>query len=81
VYAVGDTFPQQLERQAQARYELEPNLRAFAKFPEGRGRDVLEKLGAQVVVSVRRIVLYLPKTSWSRPWSLFVLARWCGQNL
>src|ERR1035441_3064076 len=42
VYAVGDTFPQQLERQAQARYELEPNLRAFAKFPEGRGRDVLE---------------------------------------
>jgi len=21
------------------------------------------------------------KTSWSRPWSLFVLARWCEQNL
>ena len=39
------------------------------------------KLGAQVVVSVRRIVLHLPKTSWLRPWSLFVLARWCEQNL
>jgi asparagine synthase (glutamine-hydrolysing) len=21
------------------------------------------------------------RTSWSRPWSLFVLAQWCGQNL
>jgi hypothetical protein len=21
------------------------------------------------------------KTSWARPWSLFVLARWCEQNL
>jgi asparagine synthase (glutamine-hydrolysing) len=21
------------------------------------------------------------ETSWSRPWSLFVLARWCEQNL
>jgi len=21
------------------------------------------------------------KTSWSRPWSLFVLAKWCDQNL
>jgi len=31
-----------LERQAQARYELEPDLQAFAKFPEGRGKDVLE---------------------------------------
>jgi len=42
VYAEGDTFPQQLERQGQVRYDLEPDLRAFAKFPEGRDRDVLE---------------------------------------
>ena len=21
------------------------------------------------------------QTSWSRPWSLFVLKRWCAQNL
>jgi ubiquinone/menaquinone biosynthesis C-methylase UbiE len=42
VYAEGTTFQQRLERQAQVRYQLEPDLRAFAKFPEGRGRDVLE---------------------------------------
>jgi len=42
VYAEGDGLPQQLERQALARYELEPDLRAFAKFPEGRNKDVLE---------------------------------------
>jgi ubiquinone/menaquinone biosynthesis C-methylase UbiE len=42
VYAEGDTLQQQLERQAQARYELEPALKAFAKFPEGRDKDVLE---------------------------------------
>ncbi len=42
VYADGDTLQQQLQRQAQARYELEPDLRAFAKFSEGQGKDVLE---------------------------------------
>jgi SAM-dependent methyltransferase len=42
VYAEGDTFPQQLARQAEARYELEPDLRTFAKFAEGRDKDVLE---------------------------------------
>ncbi len=42
VYAEGETLSQQLERQAQARYELEPALKAFAKFPNCRGRDVLE---------------------------------------
>jgi SAM-dependent methyltransferase len=42
VYAKGDTFLQQLERQAQARYELEPDLKTFAKFPECRDKDVLE---------------------------------------
>jgi SAM-dependent methyltransferase len=41
-YAEGDTFPQQLERQAQARYKLEPDLKTFAKFPEGRDKHVLE---------------------------------------
>jgi ubiquinone/menaquinone biosynthesis C-methylase UbiE len=42
VYAEGGTFPQQLERQAQARYELEPDLHPFARFPEGHDKDVLE---------------------------------------
>ncbi len=42
VYAEGETFAQRLERQAKARYELEPYLRLFARFPEGRNKDVLE---------------------------------------
>jgi ubiquinone/menaquinone biosynthesis C-methylase UbiE len=42
VYSVGDTVEQQLDRQAQLRYELEPYLRPFARFPEGRNKDVLE---------------------------------------
>jgi SAM-dependent methyltransferase len=32
----------QLEAQARARYELEPYIFEFARFDEGRGRDVLE---------------------------------------
>ncbi len=41
-YAEGDTVKQQLEEQARVRYELEPYLFPFAKFAEGKGRDVLE---------------------------------------
>jgi SAM-dependent methyltransferase len=42
VYATGDTLADQLEAQARARYELEPYIFEFARFDEGRGRDVLE---------------------------------------
>lgn len=42
VYATGDTLAIQLEAQARARYELEPYIFEFARFDEGRGRDVLE---------------------------------------
>jgi SAM-dependent methyltransferase len=41
-YARGDALPERLEAQARARYELEPYLPAFARFGDGRGRDVLE---------------------------------------
>src|SRR5512142_1273410 len=42
VYATVDTLAIQLEAQARARYELEPYIFEFARFDEGRGRDVLE---------------------------------------
>jgi len=42
VYARGDELPERLEAQARARYELEPYLAEFARFADGRGRDVLE---------------------------------------
>jgi SAM-dependent methyltransferase len=41
-YAIGPDQMTRLDAQAQARYQLEPYLRPFAKFEEGRGRDVLE---------------------------------------
>jgi ubiquinone/menaquinone biosynthesis C-methylase UbiE len=42
VYATGETLREQLEAQARTRYELEPYLKPFARFEEGRGKDVLE---------------------------------------
>jgi ubiquinone/menaquinone biosynthesis C-methylase UbiE len=42
VYAQGKSLVEQLEAQARARYELEPYIPEFARFPEGAGRDVLE---------------------------------------
>jgi ubiquinone/menaquinone biosynthesis C-methylase UbiE len=42
VYAQGETREQQLEAQARARYALEPSLRPFARFADGKGKDVLE---------------------------------------
>jgi SAM-dependent methyltransferase len=42
VYATGDTLIDQLDAQARARYELEPYIFDFARFGDGRGRDVLE---------------------------------------
>jgi ubiquinone/menaquinone biosynthesis C-methylase UbiE len=42
VYAEGDTLRAQLDAQARTRYELEPYIFDFARFADGRGRDVLE---------------------------------------
>ena len=42
VYSAGATLGEQLAAQARARYALEPYIPAFARFSEGRGRDILE---------------------------------------
>jgi SAM-dependent methyltransferase len=42
VYAEGDSLRARREAQARTRYELEPYLRPFARFADGRGCDVLE---------------------------------------
>jgi ubiquinone/menaquinone biosynthesis C-methylase UbiE len=42
VYAAGDTLTKQLDAQEHARYALEPYIFDFARFADGRGRDVLE---------------------------------------
>jgi SAM-dependent methyltransferase len=41
-YAVGDSPRSRLETQACTRYQLEPYIRDFARFEDGRGKDVLE---------------------------------------
>jgi SAM-dependent methyltransferase len=41
-YAHGPDFSSQMKSQAAARYSLEPYIIDFARFPEGRGKDVLE---------------------------------------
>lgn len=42
IYAKGGGLRERLERQAKSRYELEPFIFEFARFSEGRGKDVLE---------------------------------------
>ncbi len=42
VYARGESPRERLEAQARVRYVLEPCIRGFARFEEGRDRDVLE---------------------------------------
>lgn len=42
VYATGQTPADYYESHSRARYALEPYLEDFAKFSEGRGKDVLE---------------------------------------
>jgi len=41
-YAQGDSLRDKLDAQARTRYALEPYLAGFARFEDGRGRDVLE---------------------------------------
>ena len=42
VYAAGDSLRAQLDAQEQTRYQLEPYIFDFARFADGRDRDVLE---------------------------------------
>lgn len=42
VYAHGVDVPAQFEAHRKARYELEPYIPGFARFDDGRGKDVLE---------------------------------------
>ena len=42
VYAHGDSVREQYAAHARARYALEPYIPPFARFADGRGRDVLE---------------------------------------
>jgi SAM-dependent methyltransferase len=42
VYAQGESLRERLDAQARTRYALEPYLAGFARFAEGRGKDVLE---------------------------------------
>jgi SAM-dependent methyltransferase len=41
-YAQGESLRERLATQARTRYTLEPYLRRFARFEDGRGREVLE---------------------------------------
>lgn len=41
-YARGESERERLEQQARVRYQLEPYILGFARFAEGRDRDVLE---------------------------------------
>jgi len=42
IYATGQSERDYYESHSRARYELEPYLPDFARFPEGKGKDVLE---------------------------------------
>lgn len=42
LYAEGSSPREQLDQQARVRYQLEPYLAAFARFADGRDKDVLE---------------------------------------
>jgi SAM-dependent methyltransferase len=42
VYAEGQSLEEGLRLQRQARFDLEPYIIDFARFPEGKGKDVLE---------------------------------------
>jgi ubiquinone/menaquinone biosynthesis C-methylase UbiE len=42
VYGTGDSLAEQHDAQARARFELEPYIFDFARFGDGRGKDVLE---------------------------------------
>jgi ubiquinone/menaquinone biosynthesis C-methylase UbiE len=42
VYAIGDSLQDRLESHARSRYELESGLAPFARFADGKGKDVLE---------------------------------------
>ena len=60
------------------REALRPEIeRAMSKIGDGPLGEILNGAGARAVWQG----FLRGETSWSRPWSLFVLDRWCQQNL
>jgi asparagine synthase (glutamine-hydrolysing) len=87
VEALGDLLPQEIVRQPKRTFTL-----PWEQWLRGPLRARLEKSFANLAPSlaphlrvegVRAIwTAFLGgKTSWSRPWSLFVLNEWCRQHL
>src|ERR1035437_10694821 len=42
IYAKGSSAQEKFRQHAETRYRLEPYIRDFARFEEGRGQDILE---------------------------------------
>ena len=52
VYAEGETSEEQFQAHSRARYNLEPYILDFARFEDGRDKDVLE-IGVGMAVFVK----------------------------
>jgi asparagine synthase (glutamine-hydrolysing) len=59
---------------------LRAEMKPLVEETLSRGDDAQSFLSSSAVTSVWNRFL-AGQTSWSRPWSLFVLKRWCEQNL
>jgi asparagine synthase (glutamine-hydrolysing) len=70
----GFTLPFEHWMRGALRSEMESTLKRIATAPLG---GVLNAKGAREVWAD----FLTGETSWSRPWSLFVLQRWCEQNV
>ena len=82
--ALADLLPPELMKRPKMGFTL-----PFEKWMQGRLRDEIESVfsneipgfDANSVRSVWRKFLHDPRAvGWSRPWSLYVLARWCEIN-
>lgn len=69
----GFTFPFELWLRDELRDEVEESLRSVGRGPLA-GALNLERVGKVWQDFLAR------RTSWSRPWSLYVLQRWCERN-
>jgi len=70
----GFTLPFERWMKDALRPEIERSLNAIGDSPLREA--ILQPAAQQVWKNFLR-----GETSWSRPWSLFVLQQWCGQNL
>ncbi|HKO11609.1 MAG TPA: class I SAM-dependent methyltransferase [Acidobacteriaceae bacterium] len=61
VYAEGDTLRSKLQAEFDARYALEPYIPSFARFHDGRGKDVLE-VGVGMGADHLRWALAVPRS-------------------